>query len=262
MVGEVVGGVQRRHERKWTLGRVPLSFVVDVVKDQTVETQRTKPSDCRVGDLLGAFTIRRKARRGESKEEELALAGIDSADQIHGRDGSGIAEGPLRRGQDARGTTKARPAARGPLVVLLATSGADDAGGLNAVVTVGLAALLLPFPWRGYADPAPRVRPAPRFDAARGTSAEIGPDLLLASLEHLGVVDDDGTVRVVVLRPWFPKEQAHEPLTWFPRSAGKMAPRPPSRGKQGTETRGMAPTARRGGSALLAAHRRERGHHA
>src|SRR5437764_6230177 len=38
--------------------------------------------------------------------------------------------------------------------LLVATCGADDVVGLNAVVMVGPEALL--FLWRGYADPAPR----------------------------------------------------------------------------------------------------------
>jgi hypothetical protein len=106
MVGAVVGGVQRRHERKRTLGRIPLGFVVDVVKDETVEAERTKTSDCDVGDLLCSFAIRRETRRGESKEQELPLAGINAADQIHGRDGIGSIKGSCGRGHDARGLTK------------------------------------------------------------------------------------------------------------------------------------------------------------
>ena len=53
--------------------------------------------------------------------------------------------------------------------LLLATCGADDRGGLNAVVMVAPDALL--FLWRGYADPAPRTRPAPRFHSAKGLLA-------------------------------------------------------------------------------------------
>jgi len=98
MSGEVVGWVQRRHERKWTLGQIPLGFVVDVVKDQPVQFQRTKTSDSQIGDLLCSFTIRRKTRRGQSKEQELALAGINPADQTHGPDRIGIAGGHRHRG--------------------------------------------------------------------------------------------------------------------------------------------------------------------
>jgi hypothetical protein len=53
--------------------------------------------------------------------------------------------------------------------LVFATCGADDPGGLNAVVMVAPEALL--FLWRGYADPAPRARPAPRFDSGRGLLA-------------------------------------------------------------------------------------------
>src|SRR4051812_32013822 len=117
MVGEVVSGVKCRHERKWTLGRVPLSFVIDVVKDQTIQTQRTKPSDRRVGDLLGAFATRLKARRGESKEQELALTAVDTADQIHrrgrywgGRGATPTATRPAREDQNGGGRyEKIRP---------------------------------------------------------------------------------------------------------------------------------------------------------
>ena len=86
MSGEIVGWVQRRHERKRTLDRISLGFVVDVVEDQPVQSQRTKTSDSHVGDLLCSFTIRRETRRGQRKEQELALAGINAADQVHGRD--------------------------------------------------------------------------------------------------------------------------------------------------------------------------------
>jgi hypothetical protein len=63
-----------------------------------------------------------------------------------------------------------------------ATCGADDADGVNAVVPVGREALL--FRWRGYADPASRTRPAPRFHAPRGLMAETLTPPLLA--EHEG----------------------------------------------------------------------------
>ncbi len=103
MLGEVVGWVQRRHERKRTLGRIPLGFVVDVVKDQPVQSERTKTSDCDVGDLLCSFTIRRETRRGQSKEQELASAGINAADQIHGRDGIEVAGVPATEGNMSLG---------------------------------------------------------------------------------------------------------------------------------------------------------------
>jgi len=62
--------------------------------------------------------------------------------------------------------------------LLFATCEADDDGDLNAVVTVGPAALLLL--WRGYADQARRTRPAPRFHAARRLLAETLSPLPLA----------------------------------------------------------------------------------
>jgi hypothetical protein len=62
--------------------------------------------------------------------------------------------------------------------VLLATSEEDDAGRLNAVVTVGSDAQLLL--WRGSANPAPRARPASPFEVARGLSVETLSALLLA----------------------------------------------------------------------------------
>ena len=68
--------------------------------------------------------------------------------------------------------------ARGANSLLVATCKADDAGGVDAVVAFGPLALL--FLGRGYVDPAPRARPAPRLDATRGISAGIGPALLVA----------------------------------------------------------------------------------
>ena len=72
----------------------------------------------------------------------------------------------------------------------LAICGADDPGDLNAVVTFGPGALL--FLGRGYADRAPRARPAPRFDSARGLLAETLSSLQLAKLGHRGGVDRAG----------------------------------------------------------------------
>jgi len=61
----------------------------------------------------------------------------------------------------------------------LATRGADDAGGLNAVVTVGAGALHLL--WRGYADPAPRGPRGPRLNVATGFLAETLSSPLVAT---------------------------------------------------------------------------------
>jgi len=80
---------------------------------------------------------------------------------------------------DTRANMKAGASSQDRGDVLFATCGADDVGGLNAVVIVGPEALL--FLWLGYADPAPRARPAPRFDVARGLAAETLSALLLAS---------------------------------------------------------------------------------
>ena len=112
MFGEVIGWVQRRHERKRTLDRISLGFVVDVVKDQPVQSQRTKTSDSHVGDLLCPFTIRRETRRGQSKEQELALAGINAAGQIHGRDRIGTIERLVAEGRMREVRPKARLAGR------------------------------------------------------------------------------------------------------------------------------------------------------
>ena len=40
MIGKVIGGVQCWHERKRTLGQTPLRLVIDVVENQSVETDR------------------------------------------------------------------------------------------------------------------------------------------------------------------------------------------------------------------------------
>jgi len=82
--------------------------------------------------------------------------------------------------------------ARGANSLLVATCKADDAGGVDAVVAFGPLALL--FLGRGYVDPAPRARPAPRFEASRGTLGEIGPDLLVARLVHASAVGPAGVV--------------------------------------------------------------------
>ena len=63
--------------------------------------------------------------------------------------------------------------------LLFATCGSRHAVGPFVVVTVGPNALL--FFWRGYADPASRVRPGPRFDTTRGLSRGIARDALLAT---------------------------------------------------------------------------------
>ena len=70
-------------------------------------------------------------------------------------------------------------ALRSTSALRVATCEADDDGDLNAVVTIGPAALLLL--WRGYADQARRTRPAPRFHAARRLLAETLSPLPLAT---------------------------------------------------------------------------------
>ena len=82
MLGEVVGRVQRRHERERALGRVALGLVVDVVEDETVQIERKKAGDRRVGDVLHLLALGRETRWGEGEHEELALAGLDAMDQI------------------------------------------------------------------------------------------------------------------------------------------------------------------------------------
>ena len=103
MLGEVVGRVQRRHERERALGRIALGLVVDVVEDQTVQIEREKAGDRRVGDLLRLLALGRETRRGEGEDEKLALAGLDATDQIQARQGirkSGRAgESRLRAGR-------------------------------------------------------------------------------------------------------------------------------------------------------------------
>jgi len=69
--------------------------------------------------------------------------------------------------------------------LVFATSEAGDAGDPNTVVTVGPGALL--FFWRWYADPAPRAGRGPRFDLARGISAETLTSLLLARSTSRGI---------------------------------------------------------------------------
>ena len=81
---------------------------------------------------------------------------------------------------DTRASTKAGVGTVVVSDVLIATSGADDARGVNAVVAVGRAALL--FLGRGYPDPAARARLRPCFDSARGLLAANASDLPFANL--------------------------------------------------------------------------------
>jgi hypothetical protein len=74
----------------------------------------------------------------------------------------------------------------GGLIASRGPAGRDAAAGLNAVVTVGLRALLLL--WRGYADPAPRTRPGLCSDSARGLLAEVLSSLLVARCASAGIV--------------------------------------------------------------------------
>jgi hypothetical protein len=75
---------------------------------------------------------------------------------------------------------------------LVATYGADDAGGLNAVIPVGPDALL--FVCRGCADLASPSRRGPRFHAPRGVLVETLTSLPIANLETDRVVGSPATV--------------------------------------------------------------------
>ncbi|MBV9336594.1 MAG: hypothetical protein JO243_11950 [Solirubrobacterales bacterium] len=88
---------------------------------------------------------------------------------------------------ECRNYDEAGRTAGDPRDLLVATCGVDDAGGVNALGTVGPEALL--FLSGGYAYRAPRIRPAPRFDAARRLSTDTLSSLLLAKGAHLGGVD-------------------------------------------------------------------------
>jgi hypothetical protein len=76
---------------------------------------------------------------------------------------------PARNRSSTRATTNAGREAGALRNPRFATSGADDPGALNAVVTARAEALL--FVGRGYADPVPQARPGSRFDLARGLLA-------------------------------------------------------------------------------------------
>jgi hypothetical protein len=73
-----------------------------------------------------------------------------------------------------------------PTSPILATCGSRHAVGPDVVVTVGSNALL--FLSRGYADPAPQARPAPRFDATRGISRGMVRDAQFANCASAGIV--------------------------------------------------------------------------
>ena len=87
---------------------------------------------------------------------------------------------------EARAATNAGRGRVRARALVFATCRFGHAVGLEVVVTVDSSALLL-F-WRGYADPAPQARLAPRFECARGISAEIAPDPQFAKLETHRVV--------------------------------------------------------------------------
>ena len=98
MIGEVVGGIQRRHERERALGRVALRLVGDVVEDQAVQTERAQTPGGHGGDLPHLFGFRRQTRWCEGEEQKLAVTGLDAADEIHGRHrtgGSGLRPRPF-----------------------------------------------------------------------------------------------------------------------------------------------------------------------
>jgi hypothetical protein len=123
-------------------------------------------------------------------------------------------------------------------VLRFATCGADDAVGLNAVVPVRPEALL--FLWRGYADPASRARPGPRFHVARDLLAETFTSLLLANLAHPRMVG--GSVVAITGRKhllWLGGAYAPAAFrgrTCAPASIGREVSRRESR-----ETRSSAP---------------------
>ncbi len=93
VIGEVVGGIQRRHERERALGRVALRLVGDVVEDQAVQAERAQTRGGHVGDLPHLPGFRRQTRWGEGEEQKLAVTGLDAADEIHGRDRTGGGQG-------------------------------------------------------------------------------------------------------------------------------------------------------------------------
>jgi len=80
MIGKIVGRVERRHERERAFSRIPLSFVVDVVKNQAVKIKRPQPSGRCVGDLLHAFAIRRKTRWRDREQQKLTPTLLDTTD--------------------------------------------------------------------------------------------------------------------------------------------------------------------------------------
>ena len=63
--------VDRGQERKRSLLRVAIALVVDVVEDQTIQTQRSQALLCHIGDLLGPLRSDRDPRRSQCKEQKL-----------------------------------------------------------------------------------------------------------------------------------------------------------------------------------------------
>jgi len=97
-------------------------------------------------------------------------------------DGQAHPDGSCATQRKYRELIRAGPSLTRRVVSLLATCGADDPGGLNAVVTIGPEALL--FLRRGYAARRRRSRPGSCFDSARGLRAANGCALLLAKPAH------------------------------------------------------------------------------
>jgi hypothetical protein len=78
--------------------------------------------------------------------------------------------------------------------LLFATCGAVHAVDLNAADRVASEALL--YLRRGYADPASRARPGPRFHVPTGLAAETLSAFLLANLATLELVTDGASAAV------------------------------------------------------------------
>jgi len=99
---------------------------------------------------------------------------------------------------------------------LLATCGSRQPVAADVVVEAGPNALL--FFRRGYADPAPQARPAPRFAATRGVSCGMVRDAQFATSAHQCLLP--------ICKRWAPNERPAPSSTWLLADGSSCPGRP------------------------------------
>jgi hypothetical protein len=84
VLGPERGRFHRGQEGKRSLLRVASALVVDVVEDETIETQRGQALLGHVGDLLGPLRREGESRGRQCEEQKLAPPCRDPLRQVHG----------------------------------------------------------------------------------------------------------------------------------------------------------------------------------